>query len=104
MVEDLAAACPQAQWLAIHSAASSVAKLLRLAFQAQSDSVRQFDRRFGSHPLITVALTVNRMVLKNSLCQSENSLSIIPNCSACLKSESFGERKGFSRITISKRT
>ena len=48
MVEDPAAACPQAQWIWIHSYASAMAKLLRLAFQAQSRSVWRFDHQFGS--------------------------------------------------------
>jgi len=49
VVEDPAAARAQAQWLGIHCDAAAVAKLLRLAFQEQSRSVRRFDRRFGSH-------------------------------------------------------
>ena len=47
MVEDPAAACPQAQWIWIHSDAAAIAKLLRLVFQTQSRSVRRFDCRFG---------------------------------------------------------
>src|SRR5205809_1812510 len=49
VVEDAAAARPQAQWLRTHCEAAAVAKLLRLAFQAQSRSVLRFDRRFGSY-------------------------------------------------------
>jgi len=42
VVEDPAAARLEAHWLWIHSDTSSVAMLLRVAFQAQSRSVRRF--------------------------------------------------------------
>jgi len=53
VVEDPAAACPQAQWLGIRCDGSFLAKLLRLAFQAQSRSVRRFDRRLPAPCLIS---------------------------------------------------
>ena len=49
VVEDPAAACRRDQWIWIHSYASAIAKLLRLAFQTQSRSVRRFERQSGSH-------------------------------------------------------
>jgi hypothetical protein len=40
---------PSSAGFGIHSDVSAVAKLLRLAFQAQSRSVQGFHRRSGSH-------------------------------------------------------
>jgi len=56
VVEDPAAALSTGQAAWIHSNASSLAKVLRLAFQAQSRSVRRFGRRFGSHPTAAIDL------------------------------------------------